>query len=101
MPANTVKVDRTTLFGNPFTVDQHGHSGAIRMFELWLDWKLPPGSFPDQVTAMLMTKRQMVLERLPTLRRKNRTCWCPEPEPGERDVCHAAVLLERANSGCK
>jgi hypothetical protein len=41
MPANTVKVDRTTLFGNPFSAEQHGRSGAVRMFELWLDWKLP------------------------------------------------------------
>jgi Domain of unknown function (DUF4326) len=101
MPANTVKVDRTTLFGNPFSAEQHGRTGAIRMFELWLDWNLPPGSFPDQTMAMLMTKRQMVLERLPTLRGKNLACWCPLPEPGERDTCHAAVLLERANSGCE
>jgi hypothetical protein len=25
MPANTVKVDRTTLFGNPFSVKEYGH----------------------------------------------------------------------------
>ena len=66
MPANTVKVDRTTLFGNPFSAEQHGGTGAVRMFELWLEWKLPPGSFPDHAMAMLMTKRQMALERLPT-----------------------------------
>ncbi|GAA4176462.1 DUF4326 domain-containing protein [Gryllotalpicola koreensis] len=24
-------------------------------------------------------------------------CWCPLPEPGEPDICHAAVLLELAN----
>ena len=99
MPANTVKVDRTTLFGNPFSAAQHGRSGAVRMFELWLDWKLPPGSFPDRAMAMLVAKRQMVLECLPTLKGKNLACWCPLPEPGERDICHAAVLLERANSG--
>jgi hypothetical protein len=95
-----VKVDRTTLFGNPFTAEQHGRSGAIRMFELWLEGQLPGGSFPDQATAMLMTKRQMVLERLPARRGKSLACWCPLPEPGERDICHATVLLERANSGC-
>ena len=98
MPANTVKVDRTTPFGNPFSLEQHGRTGAIRMFELWLEWKLPPGSFPDWAMAMLMTKRHMVLERLPSLRGKNLACWCPLPEPGERDICHAEVLLERANS---
>ena len=31
MPANTVKVDRATIFGNPFSVEQHGHSGSVRM----------------------------------------------------------------------
>jgi hypothetical protein len=63
---HTVKVDRTTLFGNPFSAEQHGRTGALRMFELWMEWKLPPGSFPDHAMAMLMTKRQMALERLPT-----------------------------------
>lgn len=24
-------------------------------------------------------------------------CWCPLPEPGQPDICHAAVLLEIAN----
>lgn len=29
-------------------------------------------------------------------------CWCPLPEPGELDHCHAAVLLRVANTaaGC-
>ena len=99
MPANTVKVDRTTIFGNPFSVEQHGHSGSVRMYQLWLEWKLPDGAFPDWAMAMLMTKRQMVLERLPTLQGKNLACWCPLPEPGEADICHAAVLLEIAQGG--
>lgn len=24
-------------------------------------------------------------------------CWCPLPEPGKPDICHAAVLLEIGN----
>jgi hypothetical protein len=24
-------------------------------------------------------------------------CWCPLPEPGQPDHCHAAVLLKLAN----
>jgi len=24
-------------------------------------------------------------------------CWCPLPEPGTPDWCHAAVLIRRAN----
>jgi hypothetical protein len=63
------------------------------MFELWLVRKLPPGSFPDWAMAMLMTKRQMVLERFPTLKGKNLACWRALPPAGEPDICHAAVLL--------
>jgi Domain of unknown function (DUF4326) len=94
MPPNTVKVDRTTLFGNPFSAEQHGRTGAVRMFQLWLEGRLPSDSFPDWAMHMLMTKRPMVIDALPTLRGKNLACWCPLPEPGQPDVCHAAVLLE-------
>jgi hypothetical protein len=66
------------------------------MFELWLEGKLPPGVFPDHAMAMLMTKRQMVLERLSTLRGKTSPAGA---RCGERDICHAAVLLERTTSG--
>ena len=95
MPANTVKVDRTTIFGNPFPAEQHGRSGSVRMYELWLDGKLPAREFQASAMAMLMTKRSMVLEALPTLKGKNLACWCPLPGPGEPDTCHAAVLLKR------
>ena len=93
MPANTVKVDRTTMFGNPFSAEQHGRSGAVRMYELWLDWNLPQGAYQDAHLAMLMTQRRLVLEALPTHKGKNLACWCPLPAPGEADMCHAAVLL--------
>ena len=87
MPPNTVKVDRTTMLGNPFTVEQHGRRGAVRMYELWLDW--------DAHMAMLMSQRRLVLNALPTLQGKNLACWCPLPAPGQPDLCYAAVLLKR------
>lgn len=31
------------------------------------------------------------------LRGKNLACWCPLPEDGEEDMCHAAVLIDVAN----
>jgi hypothetical protein len=99
MPANTVKVDRTTIFGNLFSVEQHGRTGSVRMYQLWLEWKLPKGAFPDWAMQMLYTKRRMVLEALPGLEGKNLACWCPLPEPGEIDVCHGAVLLEFIRKG--
>jgi hypothetical protein len=30
---------------------------------------------------------------------KDLACWCPLPEPGETDWCHARILLEIANGG--
>lgn len=94
MPANTMKVDRTTIFGNPFSAEQHTRAGAVSMFRLWLNGKLPEGAFPDWAMHRLMIKRPMMLEALPSLRGKNLACWCPLPEPGAPDLCHAAVLLE-------
>jgi hypothetical protein len=88
-----VKADRTTVFGNPISAERHGRSGSVRMYQLWLEWKLPNGAFPDWAMQMLMSKRRMVLDALPTLQGKNLACWCPLPEPGEPDICHAAVLV--------
>ena len=45
----------------------------------------------------LLQRRRAVLEALPALRGKNLACWCPLSEHGERDSCHAALLLELAN----
>lgn len=35
---------------------------------------------------------------LDELRGRNLACWCPLPEPGEPDCCHAATYLELANA---
>ena len=93
MPANTVKVDRTTLFGNPFSVKEYGHDRAVALHRAWLTGR-PIGK--DQ-SAELRLRRKAVLEALPSLRGKNLGCWCPLPEQGEPDSCHAALLLELAN----
>ena len=93
MPANTVKVDRSTLFGNPFSVKEYGHDRAVALHRDWLTGK----SIGQEQTAELRQRRKTVLEALPALRRKNLACWCPLPEGGEPDDCHAALLLELAN----
>jgi hypothetical protein len=45
-------------------------------------------------SGLLVTKEQARTE----LRRFDLACWCPLPEPGETDWCHARVLLEIANA---
>jgi hypothetical protein len=45
----------------------------------------------------LEARRAEVISALASLRGKNLACWCPLPEPGKCDICHAALLLELAN----
>jgi len=88
MPENTVKVDRTTKWGNPFLVGASRTATpqwAVAAFRRCMDkengewWLLdfdPSHGFED-------------------LRGKNLACWCPIGSP-----CHADVLLELANTDC-
>jgi len=73
MPPNTVKVDRTTKWGNPYKVGTcliPDQSAAVMAFAA----NLPMGNFAEE------------------LRGKNLACWCKLGDP-----CHADVLLEIAN----
>lgn len=93
MPPNTVKVDRSTRFGNPWTVARAraaGYKGSDRdlaqwcmdLFRAWLQGReVLIGHWPPGADAVA------------TLRGKNLACWCKPGEP-----CHADVLLELANA---
>lgn len=120
MPESCVKVDRSSLWGNPWKVGNPGvlslrtmqvnhHArlpidqiSAVEAFRLWLTekptwWMLPP---PDMFTTRgwehlwsnLNFQRQAILSRMETLRGKSLACWCKPGTP-----CHADVLLELAN----
>lgn len=99
MPPNTVKVDRTTLFGNPFPVDVYGRDCAVDLFRRWLSGnmssrELSECSRQDRYSdgpVSLWTVRGWLLEEMEKLRGKNLACWCGE------GPCHADVLLEAAN----
>lgn len=81
MPANTVKVDRTTPFGNKFRNDDDPSPYvSIREFEKWL--RSPKGE-----------GRKLGLRVRKELPGKNLACWCALDGP-----CHADVLLEFANA---
>lgn len=96
MPPNTVKVDRSTRWGNPFTLADArdaGHFGpdlpafVVDCFAHWLrgDRSAWMGADSDRAAENILTN-------LPLLRGKNLACWCPPGQP-----CHADVLLEIAN----
>lgn len=79
MPPNTVKVDRTTRFGNPYQAGVDGDGDRAYLVKLFQDLMLSDASLRALVRS--------------ELRGKNLACWCPPGEP-----CHADVLLELANS---
>lgn len=89
MPANTVKVDRTTMFGNPFAVGKAGPGGFVAKDKRHA-WQLFLG-FALQNAMLGEAARQR-------LRGKNLACWCSLPGAYADDECHAAVLLKIANS---
>lgn len=94
MPPNTVKVDRSTRWGNQIVVGSERGIGygpwtaedAVAQFRSDMEYAIasdrPDGSEPLDLSP---------------LRGKNLACWCPLPQPGHPDTCHAAVLLELAN----
>lgn len=86
LPPNTVKVDRSTPYGNPFAVtDERTAAEAVQAFRFWL--------LNGCCGAGMQDRKDVVLAALPRLRGKNLACWCKVGE-----ACHADVLLELANA---
>ncbi|SEN88259.1 DUF4326 domain-containing protein [Nonomuraea pusilla] len=103
LPEGAVCVDRTTRWGNPFRVGDPCPSSvlnvaiggtplarqgvvedrkhAVELFSYWLMAEVPYTSVD--------IRRDLAGRDL--------ACWCPLPEPGEADWCHAALLLILAN----
>jgi hypothetical protein len=96
MPPNTIKVDRSTRWGNPFNSTQSYicHDGGL-LAPLHAPASL--GLALDLYSAYLLAHTLRDPEFLAPLRGKNLGCWCARPKPGEQDLCHAAVLLRLAN----
>lgn len=88
-----VKVDRTTPWGNPFKVGEDGNrQKCVSLFRQLLN---DPRFDLDSDHRLFMFTRERLRA---SLGGQNLACWCPLPEPGQPDECHAAVLLEIANS---
>ena len=88
MPENTVKVDRSTRWGNQIVVGSQRGIG----YRLW--------SAEDAVEAFRTEMEYQISDKasgeprldLSPLRGKNLACWCKLDAP-----CHADVLLDLAN----
>jgi hypothetical protein len=100
MPPNTVKVDRTTRFGNPFIVGANGsalecvyHFGL--MVSGYICASVGHACFERQEKSVALLKAEKAAG-WPSLRGKNLACWCAPGSP-----CHAEVLLNLANGRIK
>lgn len=75
MPDNTVKVDRSSGWGNPFKVGRDGTAEEC------------VAKFKEYVSVPIIQSKITKC-----LNGKNLACWCKPGEP-----CHADVMLEMAN----
>lgn len=96
MPPNTVKVDRTTQWGNPYII---GEPVDLRCAKRWgFLLKFTEYQALDRDDAVRSFKHLLAFDDAGVymirkeLRGKNLACWCPLDQP-----CHADVLLEIAN----
>jgi hypothetical protein len=92
IPPGTVKVDRSTRWGNPFVVGRDGD--RARCVQL-LEYLLGGGLLCVTTRAPLELQHNYLAHARRNrrhLRGKNLACWCPLDAP-----CHADVLLRMAN----
>ena len=84
MPTGAVKVDRTTRWGNPFTIADCGSAAiAVANHGRWMRGEIaaPGGADPPTAAAIRAA-----------LGGHDLACWCPANGP-----CHADLLLTIAN----
>lgn len=94
MPPDTVKVDRSTRWGNPFIVGTHGTAEAcVARFRDLLTGLIRMYPVPCPPYLAQANARDTILGSLDALRGKSLACWCKPGAP-----CHADVLLELANA---
>ena len=120
MPENTVKVDRTSRWGNPFDFRRSEHcwtalafdcrgdaagrqEASVRAFRQWvgphaegtvalMEFQVKLGDAP--ISPKIEAGQAPTVDEIKAaLRGKNLACWCALDAP-----CHANVLLELANS---
>ena len=84
MPAGAVKVDRTTRWGNPFTIADCGSLGvAVAQHGRWMRGEIPAPDAAEPPSAGAIRT---------ALAGRDLACWCPANGP-----CHADLLLTIAN----
>lgn len=95
MPDNTVKIDRTTKWGNPFLITpKMTREQSIAHYEQMMAGKpVAAGGISVETQDKL---RAVILAEVQELKGKNLACWCSLDGP-----CHGDVLLRLANAPAK
>lgn len=99
LPENTVIVDRSSRFGNPFTIAdaieanyEDPRSACCSHYKAWMDGD---PAYPDVITVGRRTfDRRWVWANLHKLRGKNVCCTCATDKQ-----CHGDDIIHRANGG--
>ncbi|CAN7165642.1 DUF4326 domain-containing protein [Acidovorax sp. LjRoot118] len=98
MPPNTVKVDRTTKWGNPWRIVKRDDG------RWWCEGPTGYWQVPTKAAGLIQAIEQHAADAeihaehfgfdliLRELRGKNLACWCRLDQP-----CHADILLKLAN----
>ena len=109
LPLNAKSVARPSKWGNPYRVVRQDCAPTGGMC-----WAVEgPDSMHQQHIDTEPLARQRAVEKFEAwipdhwrgrhgliaveLRGLDLACWCPTPEPGQPDWCHAATLLREAN----
>lgn len=91
MPPDTIIVDRSTKWGNPFRVGPgRAQAYAVKLFEHMLNGYIAVSADPTMEEQEAY--RSMLIRDLAELKGKNLACWCRPDQP-----CHADALLKLAN----
>lgn len=94
MPPNSVKVDRTTKWGNPYRAGVHcdqQHAVDCHRYLVMLGRRAQSAPRPEGIGSEEFTAA-LVANHISELRGLNLACWCGLDQP-----CHADTLLMLAN----
>lgn len=118
-PEGAIYVGRGTRWGNPCTQirmpaldgSEWEHEGRLgKTSGQWHGFRHPDGTttshlVQDATREQAVAMYRQWLDDMPSLVAAARTelrgrdlmCWCPLPEPGQPDHCHASVLISLVN----
>ena len=92
MSPNTIKVDRSTGYGNPFVIGEVPGSAFAAYGTTRVQDAAEAVALYRKLLIRNLATSDGTVDRLLQLRGKNLACWCRPGSP-----CHADVLLEFAN----